>query len=159
MKLQIISTVPSTVATSDVPGAMARILRNHFNFIVPDSWQMPGTRVYAGLRAVHFALDTLDDTKPADVKWFFETVQAAGVLDWEIIAGQKFRLTPIYDDSEPPVQTGWDGLFIPVPQAFVHMLQDIPIYDEDGIQIGTERPVVGHPLHTYDGADPWVWAE
>lgn len=134
---------------------------------------MPGTRVYSGWRVIHFAVNTL----AADTKWLFDVVNDAGVLDWRIEAGQDFCLThtptpiyeldensnPVLDEDGNPIQIGEEdvvtGVYKPVPAAFVNWLEDIPVYDEDGVQIGTERPVVGHPLHAYDGADPWVWAE
>lgn len=150
MKIQIISRLPSSVAKLDIPGPFTRILQDHLGLIYPVNWQMPGTRIYGGWRVIHFGINA----PAADIKWLFDAINDAGILDWRIEAGQNFKIERDSVTGEPIA----GQVYKPVPSAMVDWLEDIILYDGDGNPIGTGRPVAGVSMHTYDGADPWVWA-
>ena len=112
---------------------------------LPPAELMPGTRQYEGRAACHITYD-------GDL----QELQDSFLPPMTVVAAQEYHLTYDYDD-EGNVIGGPYGVEIPVPESFIDYLPDIVEYDDDGNEIGRTRPVAPVPLHTFGGADQWVW--
>ena len=112
---------------------------------LPPAELMPGTRQYEGDAACHITYD-------GDL----QELQDSFLPPMNVVAAQEYRLTYDYDD-DGNVIGGPHGVEIPVPLSFVDYLPDLVEYDEDGNEVGRQRPTAPVPMHTFAGADQWVW--
>ena len=108
----------------------------------PPAVRMPGTRETLGRAAVHLVYTGSKDD--------FYASKPAG---WTVAALQEAQYDPYTDNGQGlPV-----GVYYALRANFANYLADIPVFDAEGNQTGTERPTVPCPLHTYAGAMQWWW--
>jgi hypothetical protein len=114
---------------------------------LPPAELMPGTREYEGDAACHISYD-------GDL----QELQDSFLPPMNVVAAQDYDLTYDYDE-EGNIIGGPYGVEIPVPLSFIDFIPDIVTYDEDGNEVGRERPVPPVPMHTFLGGHQWVWAD
>jgi len=137
MKLQMLCTVPE--------GAQVPPNRP---FSIPPSGTMPGTITANGKIALHVGTSET-----------FEEFEANLPPAWKIIAAQAFTLTYDYDEEDGSIIGGPHGVEVPVPHSFVTYLPDHVEYDEEGNETSSTPAQPGELMHTFAGADQWVWAD
>jgi len=143
MKQQIIVSIPDATSFDALPAEMKELFGLLGIVSVPD-WKMPGTRVFSGRRLTHL----MSTATPATIEWLLAMLDATSGSDWHVEAAQDWELERDVDGNI----TG--GVYRPVPLSLLDYVEDQ--FDEAGNAL--PRPTAPVPLHTFSGAEQWVWA-
>jgi len=153
---QLLVTVPDSASLADLPAPLAETL-GLMQLNADAGWQMPGTQVVDGRRAVHL----LTPVTPPTVDWLLSLVESQLPLGWELVAAQSMQGSTTVSYAEYDEQGSgigdpiyaYLGVYKKVPADFSVFLE--PILDTDGETLIPAPP--GTSLHHFDGCDEWVW--
>ena len=146
MKQQILVSVPDATDFAQIPAPIQELFQHIGVEIPPGGWTMPGTRVHEGRRLCHF----MSAATPATIEWFVSILNAAGGFGWTVEAAQNFKTPPIIDPVTEEI-TGYGGVHKKAPLSLVDYLNDVM----DGET--PVRPIAPCAMHTFAGADQWMW--
>jgi hypothetical protein len=149
-RTQIIATVPDATDFGQLPPEVQELF-GLLEIAPPVAWTMSGTRTYNGRRAIRLQ----GRPSGAALNLLIAMFNAVASSGWELEAAQPFKLTKVYDTTDPenPVFVGYEGAYKKLPLSFLDYVADQ--YDEnDNVLPRPTGPVV---LTSGAGADPWQW--